>query len=118
MEKMGKYDILKLLQYFVENDFAIYTDDKETLPDPTMDFSTPFEMLTTITIFNSDSNVEILENSITSLTNLDCQAIRIIDLGRRFNLPLIACGTYSRETGFVPDKKKIAELNKQIWGEE
>lgn len=108
---------LKLLQYFVENDFAIYTDDKETLPDLTMDFSTPFEMLTAITIFNSDSNVEILENSITSLTNLDCQAIRIIDLGRRFNLPLIACGTYSRKTGFVPDKEKIARLNKRIWDE-
>lgn len=80
---------LKMLQYFVENDFAIYTDEKETLPDIQMDFSTPFEMLTAIIIFNSDNNVKFLENSITSLTDLDCQAIRIIDLGRHFNLPLI-----------------------------
>jgi len=27
------------------------------------------------------------------------------------------CGNYTRETGFVPDKKKIRKLNKQIWGE-
>ena len=32
-------------------------------------------------------------------------------------VPVEECGTYSRETGFVPDKDKIAELNKQIWGE-
>ena len=80
---------LKMLQYFVENDFAIYTDERETLPDLPMAFSTPFEMLTAIIVFNSDSDVGLLENSITSLTNLDCQAIRIIDLGRHFNLPLI-----------------------------
>lgn len=28
------------------------------------------------------------------------------------------CGTYSRETGFVPDKKRIEALNKEIWGDE
>ena len=33
-------------------------------------------------------------------------------------VPVEECGTYSRETGFVPDKKRIAELNKRIWGEE
>lgn len=32
-------------------------------------------------------------------------------------VPVEACGTYSRETGFVPDKKKIAELNRKIWNE-
>jgi len=33
-------------------------------------------------------------------------------------VPVEECGTYSRETGFVPNKKKIAQLNKLIWGEE
>ena len=33
-------------------------------------------------------------------------------------VPVEECGTYSRETGFVPDKDKIAELNRIIWGEE
>ena len=33
-------------------------------------------------------------------------------------VPVEECGTYSRETGFVPDKKKIKKLNKQIWGDE
>ena len=33
-------------------------------------------------------------------------------------VPVEECGTYSRETGFVPDKEKIAKLNQQIWGEE
>jgi SPASM domain peptide maturase of grasp-with-spasm system len=28
------------------------------------------------------------------------------------------CGTYSKETGFIPDKKKISKLNKQIWRED
>lgn len=27
------------------------------------------------------------------------------------------CGNYSRETGFVPNKRKINKLNKEIWGE-
>jgi SPASM domain peptide maturase of grasp-with-spasm system len=31
-------------------------------------------------------------------------------------VPVEECGTYSKETGFVPDATKIAELNKQIWG--
>lgn len=33
-------------------------------------------------------------------------------------VPVEECGTYSRETGFVPDKMKIAELNRRIWGED
>jgi SPASM domain peptide maturase of grasp-with-spasm system len=28
------------------------------------------------------------------------------------------CGSYSRETGFVPNATKIKELNRQIWGED
>lgn len=38
--------------------------------------------------------------------------------GQEGYVPVEECGTYSRETGFVPDKKRIAELNKKIWGEE
>ena len=38
--------------------------------------------------------------------------------GQEGYVPVEECGTYSRETGFVPDKKRIAELNKRIWGEE
>lgn len=33
-------------------------------------------------------------------------------------VPVEECGTYSRETGFVPNKQKIQALNKQIWGED
>lgn len=33
-------------------------------------------------------------------------------------VPVEECGTYSKETGFVPNKKKIDALNKQIWGED
>jgi hypothetical protein len=33
-------------------------------------------------------------------------------------VPVEECGTYSKETGFVPDKKKITALNKQIWDED
>ena len=38
--------------------------------------------------------------------------------GQAGYVPVEECGTYSRETGFVPDREKIARLNKQIWGEE
>ena len=38
--------------------------------------------------------------------------------GQEGYVPVEECGTYSRETGFVPDKKKIAKLNKEIWGED
>ena len=38
--------------------------------------------------------------------------------GQEGYVPVEECGTYSRETGFVPDKKKIKALNKKIWGEE
>lgn len=37
--------------------------------------------------------------------------------GQEGYVPVEECGTYSRETGFVPDKERIKELNKQIWGE-
>lgn len=33
-------------------------------------------------------------------------------------VPVEECGSYNRETGFVPDHGKIKELNKQIWGED
>ena len=33
-------------------------------------------------------------------------------------VPVEECGTYSRESGFVPNKKKIRALNKAIWGDE
>ena len=38
--------------------------------------------------------------------------------GQEGYVPVEECGTYSRETGFVPDKKKIKALNKKIWGED
>lgn len=30
-------------------------------------------------------------------------------------IPVEACGSYSKETGFVPDKEKIEQLNNEIW---
>jgi len=33
-------------------------------------------------------------------------------------VPVEECGTYSRETGFVPDIEKINKFNKLIWGED
>jgi SPASM domain peptide maturase of grasp-with-spasm system len=33
-------------------------------------------------------------------------------------VPVEECGKYSKETGFVPDDKKIKELNNKIWGED
>jgi hypothetical protein len=38
--------------------------------------------------------------------------------GQENYVPLEECGTYTKETGFVPDKDKISKLNKQIWGED
>lgn len=35
--------------------------------------------------------------------------------GQEGYVPVEECGTYSRETGFVPDKRRIKELNKRIW---
>jgi hypothetical protein len=32
-------------------------------------------------------------------------------------VPIEECGSYSKETGFVPDKEKIAKLNAEIWNE-
>lgn len=32
-------------------------------------------------------------------------------------VPVEECGTYSRETGFVVNNERVAELNAQIWGE-
>lgn len=37
--------------------------------------------------------------------------------GQEGYVPVEQCGTYSKATGFVSDKEKIAEFNKQIWGE-
>jgi SPASM domain peptide maturase of grasp-with-spasm system len=37
--------------------------------------------------------------------------------GEEGYVPVEECGTYTRETGFVPNKRKINKLNKQIWGE-
>jgi radical SAM protein with 4Fe4S-binding SPASM domain len=38
--------------------------------------------------------------------------------GEEGYVPVEECGTYTRETGFVPDKKKIEKLNREIWGDE
>lgn len=38
--------------------------------------------------------------------------------GQEGYVPVEKCGTYGRETGFVPDKKRIKELNRKIWGDE
>ncbi len=32
-------------------------------------------------------------------------------------IPVEECGTYCKETGFIPDAEKIERLNKQIWGD-
>jgi SPASM domain peptide maturase of grasp-with-spasm system len=32
-------------------------------------------------------------------------------------VPVEKCGTYTRETGFVVNHERVAELNKQLWGE-
>jgi len=37
--------------------------------------------------------------------------------GQEGYVPVEECGTYKKDKGFVPDKEKIEELNKQIWGE-
>jgi radical SAM protein with 4Fe4S-binding SPASM domain len=37
--------------------------------------------------------------------------------GEEGYIPVEECGMYSKETGFVPNKQKINELNKKIWGE-
>jgi len=37
--------------------------------------------------------------------------------GEEGYVPVEECGTYSRETGFVINHKRVAELNAQIWGE-
>jgi SPASM domain peptide maturase of grasp-with-spasm system len=33
-------------------------------------------------------------------------------------IPVSECGTYTKETGFILDKEKVEELNKQLWGED
>jgi SPASM domain peptide maturase of grasp-with-spasm system len=38
--------------------------------------------------------------------------------GQEDYVPVEECGSYSRETGFVPNATKIKELNRQIWGED
>jgi SPASM domain peptide maturase of grasp-with-spasm system len=38
--------------------------------------------------------------------------------GQEDYVPVEECGSYSRETGFVPNHEKIKELNQQIWGED
>lgn len=38
--------------------------------------------------------------------------------GQEGYVPVEECGTYSIETGFVPNVEKINELNKLIWGED
>ena len=37
--------------------------------------------------------------------------------GEEGYIPVEECGTYTRKTGFVPNKERIAELNREIWGE-
>ena len=38
--------------------------------------------------------------------------------GEEGYVPVEECGSYNRETGFVPNHEKIERLNKQIWGED
>ena len=37
--------------------------------------------------------------------------------GEEGYVPVEECGTYTWETGFVVNHKRVAELNKQLWGE-
>ena len=37
--------------------------------------------------------------------------------GEEDYVPVEECGTYSKETSFLVNKRKINKLNKQIWGE-
>ena len=37
--------------------------------------------------------------------------------GQEEYVPIEDCGTYSQETGFVPDEEKIKKLNAEIWKE-
>lgn len=37
--------------------------------------------------------------------------------GQEGYIPVEECGIYIKEKGFIPDKEKIEEFNKQIWGE-
>ncbi|MDR2836351.1 MAG: hypothetical protein LBV69_09225 [Bacteroidales bacterium] len=37
--------------------------------------------------------------------------------GEEGYVPVEECGTYGKETGFVPDKEKIEKLNQEIWKE-
>jgi SPASM domain peptide maturase of grasp-with-spasm system len=37
--------------------------------------------------------------------------------GQENYVPIEECGSYSKETGFVPDEEKIAKLNAEIWNE-
>jgi hypothetical protein len=38
--------------------------------------------------------------------------------GENGYVPVEDCGSYSRDTGFTPDRKKIKTRNREIWGEE
>jgi radical SAM protein with 4Fe4S-binding SPASM domain len=38
--------------------------------------------------------------------------------GENGYVPVEDCGSYSRDTGFTPDREKIKTLNREIWGEE
>lgn len=72
---------LKIIQFFVKNDFGIYTDSPSSLPSLSTEYDTAFDATNVILHVNSDSGSNNLLRTIKSITTCQIQALEIIDNG-------------------------------------
>lgn len=72
---------LKMLDFFIKNDFGILTDDVDTLPDLSMEYDSPFWVTNLILETDSDRNPERMFSVIDKAAKGHVQAIQINDYG-------------------------------------
>lgn len=77
----NKLGYLKMLDYFIKNDFGILTNDINTLPDLSMEYDSPFWVTNLILETDSDRDPETMFSIIEKATNGQVQAIQINDFG-------------------------------------
>ena len=72
---------LKMLDFFVKNDFGILTDDTQNLPELSMEYDSPFWITNLILEVDSDQDPEMMFSVIEKAAKGQVQAIQINDFG-------------------------------------
>lgn len=77
----NKKGFIKMLLFFVQNDFGIFTDDPHTLPNLSMEFDSPFEITNIVVRVNSTQDPKKMNNVIKNVSQNNIQSIQIYDSG-------------------------------------